>query len=324
MFLIKLYILILSIQYCNTYDLSTTLNTLPSWYPSDINTKIQYPNQWTPANSIIQVDSSAINSSLNLPDLSFHGRYLEDRIAAELFFFNTTNGLMVEVGANDGYIFSSSYVFDKELKWRTIIIEGDPIISYNSPFYRPNALSINAIVCDRFKLIHFSSMGAVGGIVESMNDEFASVWHPSLTRSNTSNTKIVPENVAQFTPLLECVSLGWILSELRITQIDLMTVDLVGGELNALKSIDFNKIKLNVIAVSFNPIYKLSQLYIDSIVDHITKQNQFDEFNIDIKTTLPISWKTFDQRPKQMKWFVRREFIPSKVELKSMTGNPKP
>lgn len=301
---------------------------VPLWYSSTDasrdDVKLRYPQS-----STIERNPTVnpINSSLNLPPLSFKGRYLEDRVAAELFFFNTSNGLMVEVGANDGYIFSSSYVFDKELNWRTVIIEGDPIIASQSAQFRPNALSINAIVCDAFRLIHFSPMGAVGGIVETMSNEFISVWHPSLIDINIVSKSKLSENstlennlpesnrIASATennisedlehiPVAQCVPLGWILEKLKLKQIDFMTIDIVGAEFQALTSIDFSAIRIDVLAISADPISEPKIYQFMSELGYIY-------WNVNILTPPPISWKTESTRGHQINWFVRADFIPS-------------
>ena len=54
-------------------------------------------------------------------------QWFEDSFLYDNYFYNHKNGVIVESGALDGLIFSTSWTFDKLLNWTPVHVEGSPL-----------------------------------------------------------------------------------------------------------------------------------------------------------------------------------------------------
>jgi hypothetical protein len=123
--------------------------------------------------------SSAIEVGLDDAN-NFKAQYAEDHYAIENFFRNhVSGGLILESGALDGKMFSTSWAFEKVLGWRAIHIEANPHTYSDLVKNRPEALNINAALCrepQTVHLIYHEEKKAVGGMWEFMSPEFKKLF----------------------------------------------------------------------------------------------------------------------------------------------------
>jgi hypothetical protein len=80
----------------------------------------------------------------------------------DVYFFDTFlkdlpqhGGFYVELGALDGSQYSNSWVLDKVLGWRGLLIEPGPVNFEKVRQNRPNAIAINTAVCSEIQDVHF-------------------------------------------------------------------------------------------------------------------------------------------------------------------------
>eukprot|EP01035_Chromulina_nebulosa_P034211 gene34211-45881_t len=64
-------------------------------------------------------------SLLNMPIRAFLAQDKEDRWLLHNLFFGRTNGVILESGALNGIVFTTSHFFEKQLNWTAIHIEAD-------------------------------------------------------------------------------------------------------------------------------------------------------------------------------------------------------
>lgn len=83
------------------------------------------------------------------------------------------------------------------------------------------------------QVVHFAERLGVGGIVEFMAPDFLKKWWPDLNRTAES-LSTVPQTV--------CIPLSSILSAFNVRHIDYLIVDVEGGELQVLQTIDFSEV----------------------------------------------------------------------------------
>ena len=168
---------------------------------------------------------------------------LEDLYAYEHFFYGVVAGTVLESGALDGIRYSTSWFFEKVAQWQAVHIEPSLLSFTALTRNRPAAVNIHSAVCDSTRRVHLLESGvghraAVNGIVEFMSDEFLRAWHPTLQRSDLS---AIPEVL--------CQPVSAILSKLGLTHINLWILDVEGAELLALRSVQWDKVSFDVIAV---------------------------------------------------------------------------
>lgn len=172
----------------------------------------------------------------------FYSQFGEDLILNNIFS-NKNKGLCIEVGANDGLKHSNTAFFES-IGWDCILIEPNPELNKDLKKNRPNsiihnyALSDNEGVIDLFiatgeKFSH--GVSTVCGDINSLNneDKYGFKYISKLVKKTTLNS------------LLE-------LSLKSRKQIDFVTIDVEGHELEVLKGFDLGKWKPYIILVEDN------------------------------------------------------------------------
>lgn len=157
--------------------------------------------------------------------LKFNGQCGED---AMLFkkYLNYQNGFFIELGAMDGVIYSNSKFFEDNLNWKGILIE--PTKQYDDLIInRPNAFNYNYAISTIEGEVEFVGEDNVAGLKHTMSATHTKKWN--LQNQNIYYAKSVP-----LTTILSWVSER--LPEKHIKKIDLFSIDVEGGELEVLKT----------------------------------------------------------------------------------------
>lgn len=170
-----------------------------------------------------------------------HSQSREDRYVLERYFFNQRGGTFLEMGGLDGIAYSNSYYWEKYLGWKGLLIEGSPTLYKKLQINRPDAITVNAMVCSEKGKLHWIDSGnAVGGFYELMPKSFVAKWHKRFNKKLLSSYATVP-----------CLRLDHILKENGIVHVDVWTLDVEGAELSVLKTVDFSRFSASVIVVEY-------------------------------------------------------------------------
>lgn len=166
----------------------------------------------------------------------------EDVWIYENWFYGMRNGTILESGALNGLLYSTSFMFETMSSWLAIHVEADPKNYHDLKLNRPNAINIHAALCKKAQLLHFTNSPnkGINGFVEFMNPSFIAAWHPQLHAN--------PKLINSLHPIL-CVPLPQLLSEIGVHKIDLWVLDVEGAELSVLESMDFKKVKVSTIVM---------------------------------------------------------------------------
>jgi FkbM family methyltransferase len=144
-------------------------------------------------------------------------------------------GYFVEIGANNGYIMSNTYLLEKNYGWNGICVEATPYKITDLTNNRPNAICIsNAVHSESnleldFTVNMFDILNVITEYAEisvdflNQSGEIIKVVTRSLT--DILNDNNAPENI------------------------DYLSIDTNGSEFKVLEGIDFTKYKFNVITV---------------------------------------------------------------------------
>jgi len=132
------------------------------------------------------------------------------------------DGIFVEVGGMDGVKYSNTKFFEDTLKMSGVLIE--PTAQYyNLINNRPNCKNYNKAVNYTKNSVKFIGDYATAGLTETMNDNFKQIYH-----------KDSAEYYVDGEPFSE------ILKSANLAYIDLLSIDVEGGEEIVLKTMDFN------------------------------------------------------------------------------------
>ena len=203
--------------------------------------------------------------------------------AVRRFFWARENGVVMEMGALDGYTYSVSKEF-LPLAWHRILIEATPLWYEKAMLVSLDATYVAAAVCQRGTRVHYLSRPSTGstinGIAEFMTENFVESWHPmiydmatrrrsdgaavayNLTNVDWSSPQLdetatyaaaaaaasaVPDHT--FARTIACVEINEVLDFVRVKHVNLFVLDVEGGELQVLTHIDFAAVRFDVLCV---------------------------------------------------------------------------
>ena len=180
----------------------------------------------------------------------------QDKILDQEIFKGKTNGIFVEVGALDGYGASNTWFFEKERNWSGLLIEPNPIeFNKMENNQRPLSYKENCAISDVEMDIIFLSIGGpcnvLSGIVEFYNPQ-----HMNRIDRELDMYKSYPEghelHSTREVIKMKAVKLQTLFDKYKMTDIDLISIDVEGAELKVLESIDFDKVNINCFLIENN------------------------------------------------------------------------
>lgn len=202
----------------------------------------------------------------------------QDRYVNETFFKNKLNGVFIDIGAHDGICLSNTYFFENELDWDGICIEPNPITFAKLQASRKAICISGCIANENIKGAEFlqitGPLSYYSGIVNKYEPLHLKRVEGELALCG--GTKEIIK--------VDCYNLNDLLEQYEIAHVDFLSLDTEGGELEILKSINYDKIKIDVIAVENNygdpgfKIFMKSKGYVLSknlVQDHIFFHKDF-------------------------------------------------
>jgi FkbM family methyltransferase len=136
---------------------------------------------------------------------------------------NTPDGVFVEVGGYDGVTYSNSKFFEDTLGFTGVLIE--PTAQYYTMCRnRPNCQNYNYAVHSSSEFVKFIGTGAVAGSLDTMSDSFRSKHYPDGDVEYQVRGK----------PIKDILKLS------NLSYVDILSIDVEGGELLVLETYDFS------------------------------------------------------------------------------------
>ena len=172
-----------------------------------------------------------------------HSQYGQDVTVYELLGKPQT-GFFLDIGANDGKTFSNSLLFE-ENGWEGICVEPHPEMFKTLEAHRKCHL-INACVSDTDGTVNFMMIegpeNMLSGIVDFFDDHHMERIDKGL-KTNGGSKKIIE---------IEALTPATILERFNAEQIDFLSVDVEGCDLNIIQAFDFAKTRVHMISVENN------------------------------------------------------------------------
>jgi FkbM family methyltransferase len=175
--------------------------------------------------------------------------------------FNKKNGFFIELGANDGLFQSNTAFFEKEMEWHGILIEPSLKGYKQCKINRPNSICLNyACVSNDYKDDY------IYGDFED-NNAMGSIAGNRLNRKNIVKVK--------------AITLEKILNDHCDTNIDFLSLDTEGYELEILKGLNLNKyrpkfILIEVYTKDYDNIVNFLNLHNYKLHSNLTNYNKID------------------------------------------------
>jgi FkbM family methyltransferase len=165
----------------------------------------------------------------------FKSQYGQD-ILVDRLLKQKREGFFLELGAYDPVHLSNTYFLEKNRGWRGLLVEAQPDRKQLLERHRSNSIVESHAISDEEKEISFTVADAISGIDDTM----------------------LPQHMERVSDLqsssirLKTVTLQSLLDKHRIQKIDYFSLDVEGAELQVLRSIDFSKVRIDVITVEID------------------------------------------------------------------------
>lgn len=152
----------------------------------------------------------------------FYSQQEEDKILYNKYL-NYKNGFFIELGAMNGFTFSNTLFFERELNWNGVLIE--PTSQFDDLIInRPNCHNFNYAITEIDGEIQFLGNYALGGVLSTMHDDHKMSWGLDKETPYIVKSKPIRE----------------IIKDIEISLVDLFSIDVEGGEYEVLKTFDWN------------------------------------------------------------------------------------
>ena len=218
-----------------------TINNFLWWVPfkkirnylkNAVNENIYLNNKYSFLKNIIEINN----------DIKFKSQYDQDFLAYE-YFNGKKNGFFIDIGAHNGEWINNTYIFEK-LGWNGICVEADPdnfeLLKKNRKCHIYN-FAIDSENSDSIKFIK-SKVDALNVLEKHCSDE-----HAKRIKSEAQINDLEYINIKSitFNDLMKNYH-----SEIKY--IDFLSLDIEGGELDILKTIDFNTYSFGLLTIENN------------------------------------------------------------------------
>ncbi len=176
--------------------------------------------------------------------MKFFSQNGQDKFLVKIFK-NKKEVFFLDVGAYDGRYYSNTWVFEKDLNWKGICIEPNPSIFEKLKTNRECRV-LNCCISDNVGTVKFLSVEGYGEMLSGVIKFFDDNHHDRIDRiiEEFGGSKAVIE--------IPSIPLKDIFDKYSITTIDYCNIDVEGGEMIVLNSIDFSQISIKVFTVENN------------------------------------------------------------------------
>ena len=170
------------------------------------------------------------------------------------YFNNKKNGICVEVGSNEPVsICSQSWHLEEKLNWKCILIEPNPKLVVKTKNSRLKAIILEYACISDDKIDNLELH-----IPLSKNGEEIT-GHASLDKNADEHNYKSHKSIK-----VQAKTLTSILKKENIDDIDLLSIDVEGTELEVLKGLDFSKYTPKLILLEDKHLYLNKHLYLKS------------------------------------------------------------
>jgi FkbM family methyltransferase len=190
--------------------------------------------------------------------MKFFSQFKQDEFVYNNYFKNKKNGFFLEIGADDGVRFSNCKFFEDYLNWTGIAIEARKN-AYDKLIKNRKCICINGVLSDKEEETDFLELKGYGLGLSGLINKYDK-RHKKRIKKEIKN----PDHKGKEIIKVSTIKLNNILEKYKIRNIDFLSIDTEGSELDILSVLDFDKYIIDVITIEDNynnPL--LSKFFID-------------------------------------------------------------
>ena len=176
----------------------------------------------------------------------FHSQDGQDMYLEHNIFKGYKNGIYVDVGAHDGVSINNTLYFEKNNNWTGVNIEPIKKVFDKLVINRPNNINLNCAVCNNDGETEFLCNTGYTEMISGIKNNFDPRHLQRLERENNamgSTTEVIKINTKK---------LQTIFDENNISHVNYLSIDVEGAEFEVIKSINFDKVFIDVIGFENN------------------------------------------------------------------------
>lgn len=176
----------------------------------------------------------------------FHSQFQQDELLEQFIFKGFKNGFFIDVGAHDGVSLNNTLYFEKQNNWNGINIEPIPSVFKKLTDNRKNCTNLNCAISLQNGTADFLLNTGYTEMLSGLKENYDSRHLNRLTHENeqySAHTEIVK---------VPTRTLESICDEHDIKRIHYLSIDVEGAEFDVIRSINFDKIFIDVIEFESN------------------------------------------------------------------------
>lgn len=175
----------------------------------------------------------------------YYSQYDQDKFLNEVLFKNKKKGTFVDIGANDGVTINNTWFFEKELGWNGVCFE--PLAeAFDKLQKNRRSVNINGCAADRDYTDIFYEVHGYGEMLSGLKSQYDERHLERIHKTIEEYGGYITETA------VKCFVVNDVLKENGVSQVDFISVDTEGGELNILRAIDFAGFKVKAVVVENN------------------------------------------------------------------------
>jgi len=169
----------------------------------------------------------------------------QDAFIDWLLSARNTSGTFVDVGAHNGITFSNSFFLEKYRGWTGICIEANPRV-FSELRQNRSCISVNCAIGTASGQADFMMVSGYAEMLSGLENLYKSRHKQRIRREIKKYGGEVMNQKVSVKPLQE------LLDEYGIDEIDYLSIDVEGSEMEVLRSIDFSRTSILSIGVENN------------------------------------------------------------------------
>lgn len=176
----------------------------------------------------------------------FYSQFQQDEYLETNIFKGYKNGFYVDVGAHDGVSINNTLYFEKNNNWTGINIEPIKIVFDRLVSNRHTNINYNCAVCNQDGETDFLCNTGYTEMISGIKDTFDTRHLERLESENRgygSTTEVIKVNTKK---------LETIFDENNVSHVNYLSIDVEGAEFEVIKSINFDKVFIDVIGFENN------------------------------------------------------------------------
>ena len=178
--------------------------------------------------------------------LGYSSQLGQDLLLDRLVFAERRGGVVVDVGAHDGVTFSNSVFFERSRGWTAICIEPNPKVFNELRQNRPQAHCVQRAVGSEAGTAEFTAITGYGEMLSGLTGKYGS------RQSKRVDREIDRHGGSKTTISVEISRLDSLLRDAAIRKVDLLTIDVEGGEASVLDSLSLAEFGVGAVVVENN------------------------------------------------------------------------